>query len=1252
MRSAPIFQPSLNSSRTVPQRRACNDGLTFAAHYPAGDYAASLASGGARLELWTDLPISHRNVASTSRANAWKAIPLLPLKASIDPSSGYAFAATVKCFDEAADGIFNFTHRIVHPDGKIDWIGSPSNDGQIYLSPSHDPCYTIRQLVQPHSSTELKLSEGETSPLEVSDTVTLASLTTTRRNVPSSIAFSIKASHVQSGLVVERTKSTWCTSRRFQSLAQVSSDFDSNLIVLELSQSCSGEVLVILPVFEDGQPSARLVRSSYDDDNVSFEIIGGGTSQAKVALALGTADKLKQVIAACRTHAARSLRTSIHEPLGLSWSARKTLDADSSLSDVILPTVPFAYDESDCVDVSFYSDSTAVDSADHSLSLTSSMMLPTMDDTSPTLQEQDDASTVNGDRTNQADTSSQPPLSKAGLGFCTWEAMQNEERRPYLSEVVAALEAAESRLGRGSIVALLIDDGWQDVVRGNDDRGRLNSFDMDPTMLDLEDAFSLEEGGDAVGRSVLARYTAYIRKRFPAIRSVGCWMTLAGYWDGVHPDGPIAAGLSAPLRHVHVEDPFRQASRDWFVQATELDMHLFWDRAFHSLRESSVDFVKIDAQAEWDWILDEASPDTAGHHHSRAFSAAALGKAAFEAMEGTATRYFGTGGGVIHSMAFTSNLTNTLRTLSSQGMTIRTTDDFFPRIPEAHRHHLAHDVYNSLLLPHHHCDADMLSHCSSSSVDGPDYTGYHASFRAFTDARLWISDKADAPQHNSLRALVAPLTLSSEGAGVRVQACGSLMPGSALDDLMGDCVGPALKMTVQHEGSASATVGLWNLRASAETFDMLRLKQMLNKQDNFDQVTSSLYTYYAVRSFRSGNIWLLTSEADQEGALLSALLPAGSWEVLTVSPMLTTMVEGVSVALLGATEHFMTPGGVQAVAIATAYPDKESRRRSYLSQSRKLAHQRHRSSRSTSSGSVTSTAAAMSASKDVSALTTVAVDSLMQRSDGGARAVLLSLALVNGFFAILHTTITGAIRVPGKGKGSMVKGKTPRIDIVDTMIGMLDRLQTLLVFGLLVLASWTSTLPSTSVKGEPKLSWLPFIDSKQNQKGAGNDRVCLDDQALRRVRLRPADAVATPKRCLTARTMVPLRECPISLTDLQPGSPSLKLQSPLPDTPRTPFIPDVVCTALVDMAAKITFLVLCPTRESIKTCKIDRTRYDPTSTPWIRIEPVQVEQGSVRMGQNAFCVEVDMKAWKENQDETVVQTLSVPVSVSLRIAAV
>lgn len=1229
MRSAPIFQPALNSSRAVPETEACQDGLTFAAHYPADKYAASLAHGAARLELWTDLPVSQSDAASTSKATSWKAVPLVPVNAIAGHQDGYAFAAKIKCGEEAADGVFGFTYRIVHPDGQIDWLGSPSNDGQIYIPSLHNSALTIRQLVHAHQGTDLAIIDTRTAIHEHDEAVTLGALAPSHRDASGSISFSIKASDIQSGLVIERTKSTWCTSRRFQSLAEVSSDFGSNLLVLELAQSSRREVLVLMPVFDDANASSRLVRGSCDGDSVSFELKVSNNTQAKISIALGTVDKLEQIIAACRAHAAKSLRTCSHEPLGLSWSAKKVLDLESPHSpgvEDVIPSLAYSYTEPDCVDISFYSDSTAVEGSYQGLSTSSSMIMPIEEEQllqQDSRDDDDDRSTVNGDHTIQADTQSSPLQPKAGLGFCTWEAMQNEQRRPMLSEVVAALEAAEERLGKGSITALLIDDGWQDVVRAPEHRGRLNSFDMDSSVFDLD----TDESG-VQGASVIARYVSHIRTRFPSIKSVGCWMTLAGYWDGIQPDGPIAKGLSAPPRQVRSEDPFRQASRDWYIQATELDMHLFWDRAFHSLRQSGIDFVKIDAQAEWEWIQDVAEDRSTPR-------ASALGKAAFEAMEGAATRYFGAGG-VIHSMAFTSALTNTPRTLHSQGMTIRCTDDFFPQIPDAHRHHLAHNLYNSMLLPEHRCDADMLSHCSSGQPSEgdvkQDYTGYHASFRAFTDGRLWISDKADLPQHASLRALAAPEQLSKQGAKVVVQARGSVLPEATFDDLIGESSGPALKLVVQHEKTGSATLGLWNLRGrQARSFDLLDTSRVVSQP-----------SHYAVKSFRTGKVWVLNN--DTNDSTLSTVLDEGSWEVLTLSPLLSTSVEGVHVAMLGSTEHFMTPVGIQSVTISVSNPAKEARRRRSASKPRRPSHHRSRSFRSStysisSSASITETALTTTPG-------TTGVDTLVQQTNG-SQAVLLSLALINGLFAMLH----GLIRSPRCTTTKTKKAQRP--DILDTVISMLDKIQTLMVFGLLIVASWTSIIPASSAKDGK--TWLPALGKKQISDSN------VDDQTLKRVRLRPADVVATLKKCLTARTITPLREFPISIA-AEPRSPTTT-SSPLPEvepkvTTSDPVIasqPDVVITSIIDMAATVGFLIICPTQACIKACTIDRTVYDCTSTPWITVTPIEIEAGSATLRAKedgaAFKLEVDMKAWLASQDETYVQSLSEPVSVSVRISA-
>ena len=465
---------------------------------------------------------------------------------------------------------------------------------------------------------------------------------------------------------------------------------------------------------------------------------------------------------------------------------------------------------------------------------------------------------------------------------------------------------------------------------------------------------------------------------------------------------------------------------------------------------------------------------------------------------------------------------------------------------------------------------------------------------------------------------------------------------------------------MQHEGSGSTTLGLWNLRGQqASTFDLLNVNQLLQASSPPALGSDSAQSHYAVRSFRSGKIWLLAVESGQtesESNLLSTTLETGSWEVLTLSPLLSTALQGVSVALLGSAEHFMTPEGVHSVTISTLDYVKRSRRRRSTSVGRRPSHQRRPSRRSISTSSSVSTTQSASENVEERALTTTKLDETVWESFSGSHVVLASLALINGFFAILHATVTGVIRAPrgaAASNGRKTKGKAGT-DVVEAVIGMLDKLQTLFVFGLLVLASWTSALPSPLSKGAKKSSWLPFLGKREIQAGHKGDSDCMDGKTLKKVRLRPVDAVSTLRRCLASRTIDPLRECTISIAEPQPHSTA----SPEPPTPVTPTPepsnPDVVVSALIDMAAKISFLVLCPGTGSIKACTIDRTMYDCASTPWIQLEPIALGDGSAQVCNSDSCairVEVDMKAWVETQDETYVQSLSAPVSLSLRISA-
>lgn len=98
------FHPPLHSHSILP--------LSGPLHFT---YTSSLAPG-VTPELWTNLPCS-----------TWHPIPFLPLSATL-------WSATV---DVEQQGSFEYTYRLRHPDGGIEWLGSAGRNGRIELV---EPC--------------------------------------------------------------------------------------------------------------------------------------------------------------------------------------------------------------------------------------------------------------------------------------------------------------------------------------------------------------------------------------------------------------------------------------------------------------------------------------------------------------------------------------------------------------------------------------------------------------------------------------------------------------------------------------------------------------------------------------------------------------------------------------------------------------------------------------------------------------------------------------------------------------------------------------------------------------------------------------------------------------------------------------------------------------------------------------------------------------------------------------------------------
>ncbi|EPQ28720.1 uncharacterized protein PFL1_03524 [Pseudozyma flocculosa PF-1] len=904
MASHIVFEPQLNTTTTHrldPHARNSTP-LTFAAHVSTQQHrhTADILSGAVKIQLWTNLPLVDASTAdsvggsgtpsSSARPDTdGSASPAVPVLDDASPVEGQdadggkqawrAYDLGPAPFSDAAWSVFcttlttvpraeaepaaspssgshktyyGFTYRLAFPDGRMEWLSYPHQDGRIKL---------VTRPASSTSSTSTASTPSIDQVLAFADGVTYRDLVEANGSVQSSSgrdAIKMSAAYVQlsdhrgaeaalatlqpvyrsaSGIVEERTKSTWCTSRTFAHPSHVSPDFGASYLLFALEDDDA--VLAVMPAISDPDRLWDLTRSRHPSAaDGQYSLCCRATRRsdgtAKVAFATGPRACAVEVMEACRRAARILSQESVH-----AQDERKDvsvlLGRDGGYSSILTSASAASLDtEAGSTSSSSSDESSEGASAGlpASSSVASNLTQESFDSLPPTYESAmglrvDASAVLRGDGEGHSRFAGSRPLDpKTGLGFCTWEAMGTEDRRPFLSKVVTAIEDLEASFGAGCITSVLIDDGWQDVAYHSDDRshrGSLKSGRMAAEMLDVDEARAAAASGE--DSTVLGLYVAHLRRRFPALQHVGCWMTLAGYWDGLEAGGEIATQLQGGLAEVDVHDPFREAQRKWLVPASDDANDAFWSRTFAALRQAGIDFVKVDAQAEWDWIVPHKQGEMCG----------VSAKSAFEAMQAAALRYMGPGS-IIHSMSGSSATTNSARTLLLGGgsnggalhdapTSLRVTDDFFPDIPEAHRHHLVHNAYNSLLVAggELRADADMFS-SKCRSTCGEDWASYHASFRAYSDAKLWISEGPWSPSPSSEASVSKLLAHDKRGQLRTVQASEPARPlSSALfQELVADGPGPALKLCSRNAAADAASIGLWNARgADAESLDLI-----------------------------------------------------------------------------------------------------------------------------------------------------------------------------------------------------------------------------------------------------------------------------------------------------------------------------------------------------------------------------------------------------------------------------------------------
>lgn len=421
---------------------------------------------------------------------------------------------------------------------------------------------------------------------------------------------------------------------------------------------------------------------------------------------------------------------------------------------------------------------------------------------------------------------SSPLLGNENFGFCSWEALDAGRERPTLSKMTTLLQKMEKR-APGAITSVIIDDGWQTVSEVEGHR-RLTNFDLDSALLD---------NTKVDGNSILGRYIGNLKRVFPSIRYYGVWMTLAGYWDGL--DKESFAEHYGPLSEMSCNGPFSGGQvRVWYMpDLSRLDA--FYDDYFAFLKKAGIAFVKVDDQADWEWVQNKSIKSQSDMD----INPIAYYDRAWHAMSQAAKNYFGSLC-VINCMAFGHRCITGHILPSNDSHIFRNSDDTFPKVPEAHVWHIYHNAMNACLtgaIPNLIPDADMITtYMPAKDHQEQDWADFHAAFRAcFSISTIWISDCAGLETdagNDVLERLLAPAkdptSLTTLGRLQTVQVgkqgsacCSQPLIKSVFDDLTSNSIGSALKMSYAwstNEGTvAYAILSAWNVRFAASSVDWI-----------------------------------------------------------------------------------------------------------------------------------------------------------------------------------------------------------------------------------------------------------------------------------------------------------------------------------------------------------------------------------------------------------------------------------------------
>ncbi|SGZ08560.1 BQ5605_C030g10802 [Microbotryum silenes-dioicae] len=498
-----------------------------------------------------------------------------------------------------------------------------------------------------------------------------------------------------------------------------------------------------------------------------------------------------------------------------------------------------------------------------------------------------------------------------GVRVCTWNALGYQAYK--LSDVLKWLDvllspSTSSPLFAASLDTVLLDDGWQDIKQAPGRPGRtqqtLHSFGVRSTWYDVasdarQSSTSNTSPSDLAASPELADAVKQIKAK--GIQRVGVWMTIAGYWDGLEPHGPMAR-YDLQRWNLH-SDYWDEAIALWYVPSIGR-LEDYYGDYFKSLKAAGVDFVKVDDQAHPDYLVSGGTDDVGDLRH-----------AMHRAMRKMSNEVFGDGT-TIHCMAGSPRIWGgalALRKFNDTKSLVRNSDDYYPDQDDSHRWHIFLNGMNAILtralefVP----DFDMGEELHPWGQD------YHVPFRSFSPAPTYSTDLMTRPLHPQKGWSAALAKTKQGGAGLvkTTNRVGAGLEGRLNDDVMGEGVGQAFVVALAFPEAQGAHLGAWNTRSNeAHAFTSINSNDVV-------EALGPLKATAPVALYIAGHDWvswirpndLVLTQRLCATPLVTINVDAKQSQMVTVAQSYT--VDGIKIACLGLTDKTTGLAAIKEIAV-------------------------------------------------------------------------------------------------------------------------------------------------------------------------------------------------------------------------------------------------------------------------------------------------------------------------------------------------